>query len=118
MINGKKIIVILPAFNAEKTLEITFRNIPHTIVDDIILTDDFSTDQTVAIAKKLGIKHIIQHPKNLGYGANQKSCYSKAFALKADIIVMLHPDYQYNPKLIPSMCFLLSNGVFDVVLGS
>jgi len=118
MIDDNKIVVILPAYNAESTLEKTFNEIPHRIVDDIILTDDYSSDQTVSIAKKLGIKHIIKHNKNLGYGANQKSCYTKALELEADIIVMLHPDYQYNPKLIPAMCSLISNNVFDVVLGS
>jgi glycosyltransferase involved in cell wall biosynthesis len=99
-------------------LEKTFNEIPHSIVDDIILTDDNSGDKTVSIAKKLGIKHIIEHNKNLGYGANQKSCYTKALELEAYIIVMLHPDYQYNPKLIPAMCSLIVNNVFDVVLGS
>ena len=94
MINKKKIIVILPAYNAEKTLEKTFSEIPFDIVDDIILTDDFSSDHTVSIAKKLGIQHIIEHKDNLGYGANQKSCYQKALELDGDIIVMLHPDYQ------------------------
>jgi len=118
MIDAKKIVVILPAYNAESTLEKTFIEIPHSIVDDIILTDDYSSDKTISIAKKLGIKHIIEHNQNLGYGANQKSCYTKALELKADIIVMLHPDYQYNPKLIPAMCSLVANNVFDVVLGS
>ena len=92
--------------------------IPFDIVDDIILTDDFSRDHTVSIAKKLGIQHIIEHKDNLGYGANQKSCYQKALELDADIIVMLHPDYQYDPKLIPAMCSLIASGVFKVVLGS
>ncbi len=118
MLNSKKIVVILPAYNAEKTLEKTFKEIPHDIVDEIILTDDYSSDQTVSIAKELGIKHIIEHHKNLGYGANQKSCYKKARELNADIIIMLHPDYQYNPKLIPAMCSLVSNDVYRVVLGS
>jgi glycosyltransferase involved in cell wall biosynthesis len=118
MIEGKKIIVILPAYNAENTLEKTYNEIPFDIVDEVILTDDFSSDHTVRVAEKLGIKHIIQHKKNKGYGANQKSCYNKAIALSADIIVMLHPDYQYNPKLIPAMCSLIANDVFKVVLGS
>tara|TARA_R110000787_G_scaffold43892_2_gene107470 strand:+ start:44644 stop:45390 length:747 start_codon:yes stop_codon:yes gene_type:complete len=118
MIEGKKIIVILPAYNAENTLEKTFNEISFDIVDEVILTDDFSSDHTVRVAKKLGIKHIIQHKKNKGYGANQKSCYHKAIALNADIIVMLHPDYQYNPKLIPAMCSLIAKDVFKVVLGS
>lgn len=118
MLNEKKIVVILPAYNAESTLEKTYQEIPFDIVDDIILTDDFSNDHTVLVAKKLGINHIIEHPKNMGYGANQKSCYKKALDINADIIVMLHPDYQYNPKLIPAMCSLIANDVFKVVLGS
>ncbi len=118
MLNSKKIVVVLPAYNAEKTLEKTFKEIPHDIVDEIILTDDYSSDQTVNIAKKLGVKHIIEHHKNLGYGANQKSCYTKASELDADIIIMLHPDYQYDPKLILAMCSLIANGVYKAVLGS
>ncbi len=118
MLNSKKIIVILPAYNAEKTLEKTFKEIPYDIVDEVVLTDDYSSDQTVNIAKKLGIKHIIEHHKNLGYGANQKSCYIKACELKADIVIMLHPDYQYDPRLIIAMCSLIANGVYRVVLGS
>ncbi|WP_053990976.1 glycosyltransferase family 2 protein [Mangrovimonas sp. TPBH4] len=118
MLNGKKIVVILPAYNAEKTLEQTYAEIPFDIVDDVILTDDCSNDRTVDIAKSLGISHIIKHKKNRGYGANQKSCYNKALEIDADIIVMLHPDYQYSPKLIPSMCELIVNDVYDVVLGS
>jgi glycosyltransferase involved in cell wall biosynthesis len=118
MLNNKKIIVILPAYNAANTLEKTYLEIPFDIVDDVILTDDFSSDDTVKIAKKIGIKHVIKHKSNKGYGANQKSCYQKAIDLKADIIIMLHPDYQYNPKLIPAMCSLLANKVFDTVLGS
>lgn len=118
MLNGKKIVVILPAYNAEKTLNKTFSEIPHDIVDAVILTDDYSTDQTVSEAKKLGIQYIIEHTENMGYGANQKSCYKKALDINADIIVMLHPDYQYNPKLIPAMCSLIANDVFKVVLGS
>ncbi len=118
MLNGKKIVVILPAYNAESTLEKTYKEIPFDIVDDIILTDDFSSDHTVSVAKKLGINHIIEHSENKGYGANQKSCYKKALDLNAGIVVMLHPDYQYNPKLIPAMCSLIANDVFKVVLGS
>jgi len=118
MIQNKKIIVVLPAYNAAKTLQKTFEEIPFDIVDDVILTDDFSNDETIAIAKKIGIQHIISHDKNKGYGANQKSCYKKAIELKADIIVMLHPDYQYTPKLIPAMCTLVANDLYDVVLGS
>jgi glycosyltransferase involved in cell wall biosynthesis len=118
MLDQKKVIVILPAYNASKTLEKTYNEIPRNIVDEIILTDDFSTDNTVEIANRLGINHIIKHDKNLGYGANQKSCYTKALALDADIIIMLHPDYQYNPKHIPTMADLIANNVYSVVLGS
>lgn len=118
MIKGKKIIVVFPAYNAENTLKKTFNKIPFDIVGKVILTDDFSSDQKVRVTKKLGIEHNIQQKKNKGYGANQKSCYNKAIALNADIIVMLHPDYQYNPKLIPAMCSLIANGVFKVILGS
>ncbi|MEO5776424.1 MAG: glycosyltransferase family 2 protein [Flavobacterium sp.] len=118
MLNNKKIIVVLPAYNAGKTLQKTFEEIPFDIVDEVILTDDFSNDETIDVAKKIGIKHIISHDSNKGYGANQKSCYQKAFELNADIIVMLHPDYQYTPKLIPAMCTLVATDLYDVVLGS
>lgn len=118
MIYNKKIVIVLPAFNAEKTLEKTFKEIPFEIVDDIILVDDFSSDKTFEIAKKIGINNIIQHPNNIGYGGNQKTCYNKALELNADIILMLHPDYQYTPKLIHSMCYLIANDVYQVVLGS
>ncbi len=118
MINGKTICVVLPAYNAEKTLEITYREIPFDIVDQVILVDDSSKDNTVEVARQLGIQHIIRHEKNRGYGGNQKSCYNKALELNADIVVMLHPDYQYTPKLIHSMCYLIANGVYEVVMGS
>ena len=118
MIYGKKIAVVLPAFNAAKTLSRTFKEIPLDIVDYVILTDDRSNDNTIDIAKELNIQHIISHEKNLGYGANQKTCYNKALGLGADIIVMLHPDYQYTPKLIHSMCYLIANGLYHAVLGS
>ena len=118
MINGKKIIVCLPAYNAAKTLERTYREIPFDVVDDTILVDDASTDETVKLAGQLGIKHILQHEKNKGYGANQKTCYAKALSLGADIIIMLHPVYQYNPKLIPSIAQLLAQDIYPVVLGS
>jgi glycosyltransferase involved in cell wall biosynthesis len=118
MIYNKKIVIVLPAFNAENTLEATFREIPFEIVDDIILVDDFSTDKTLEVAKKIGINNIIQHQKNKGYGGNQKTCYNKALELNAEIILMLHPDYQYTPKLIHSMCYLIANDVYPVVLGS
>lgn len=118
MINGKKIVVCLPAYNAAKTLEKTFSDIPLDLVDEIVLVDDASMDNTVQIAHQLGIRHILQHERNKGYGGNQKTCYSKALSLGADIIIMLHPDYQYNPKLIPSMAHLLAHNIYPVVLGS
>jgi len=118
MIGQNIITVVLPAYNAEKTLESTFREIPFDIVDHVILVDDGSSDQTVQLAKNLGIKHIIEHQVNKGYGGNQKSCYDKALEINSDIIVMLHPDYQYTPKLIHSMCYLIANNVYKVVFGS
>ena len=118
MLNNKKIIVVLPAYNAAKTLQKTYEEIPFDIIDEVILTDDFSNDNTIEIAKKIGINHIVLHDKNKGYGANQKSCYKKAIELKADIIIMLHPDYQYTPKLIPAMVSLVANDIYDVILGS
>lgn len=118
MINNKRIIVVLPAYNASKTLLDTYNEIPFDIVDDVILVDDNSTDNTVEVAKQLGIKNIIRHDNNLGYGGNQKSCYNKALELDADIVIMLHPDYQYTPKLIHSMSYLIANDVYPVVLGS
>jgi glycosyltransferase involved in cell wall biosynthesis len=118
MINGKKVVVVLPAYNAAKTLEITYNEIDFSIVDEVILVDDKSKDETIQEAKRLGIKHIVQHQQNKGYGGNQKSCYNKALDLGADIVIMLHPDYQYTPKLIPSMAHLIASGLYDVVLGS
>ena len=109
---------MLPAYNAAKTLQKTFEEIPFEVVDDVIITDDFSQDNTVSIAENIGLKHILAHDQNKGYGANQKTCYQKALELKADIIVMLHPDYQYTPKLIPAMCTLVAHDLYDVVLGS
>ncbi len=118
MINNKKIVVVLPAYNAGKTLSDTYQEIPFDIVDDVILVDDNSSDNTQDIAKELGINHIILHEKNLGYGGNQKSCYNKALEIGGDIIIMLHPDYQYTPKLIHSMSYLIANEVYPVVIGS
>lgn len=118
MIDAKKIIVVLPAYKAEKTLVQTYNEIPFDIVDEVILVDDNSPDETLATAKSIGIHHIIRHDTNLGYGGNQKTCYNKALALGADIIIMLHPDYQYTPKLIHSMSYLIANGVYPVVIGS
>lgn len=118
MINSKKIIVVLPAYKAEKTLVQTYNEIPFDIVDEVILVDDNSPDQTIAVAKQIGINHIIRHDRNLGYGGNQKTCYNKALELGADIVIMLHPDYQYTPKLIHSMSYLIANEVYPVVIGS
>ena len=118
MYNGKKIAVVMPAFNAELTLENAYKELPFDITDELILVDDGSTDKTAEIAERLGIKHIIMHEKNKGYGANQKTCYIKALELKADIIVMLHPDYQYTPLLINAMVSIIGNRVYPVVFGS
>jgi len=117
MVNEQKVVVVLPAYNAEKTIGRTYQDIPKEFVDEIILVDDFSNDNTVAEAKKLNIKTFI-HKQNLGYGGNQKTCYEQALALGADIVVMLHPDYQYTPKLIPAMAAMISYGNADVVLAS
>lgn len=118
MLNNKKIVVVLPAYNAEKTLVQTFNEIPFDIVDEVILVDDSSKDNTLQIAKKLNIHQIIKHNTNRGYGGNQKTCYNKALELKADIVVMLHPDYQYTPKLITAMCSIIANEVYPVVFAS
>ena len=118
MIKGKKIVVVMPAYNAAETLEITYKEIPFNIVDEVILVDDHGTDNTSELAKSLGIQHVIRHEKNKGYGGNQKTCYNKALEIGADIVIMLHPDYQYTPKLIESMSYLLANEVYPVVLGS
>jgi glycosyltransferase involved in cell wall biosynthesis len=118
MINGQKVVVILPAYNAARTLEKTYREIDRQIVDEVILADDASKDDTVLVARAIGITHIIQHEKNKGYGGNQKSCYRKALETGGDIIVMLHPDYQYTPALIGPMVSLIANKVYPVVLGS
>lgn len=118
MINNKTIAVVLPAYKAAQTLEKTYCEIPFDIVDHVILVDDNSPDDTVSVAKKLKIKHIVVHDHNKGYGGNQKTCYDTALKLGADIIVMLHPDYQYTPKLIRAMCYLIADGTYEVVLGS
>ncbi len=117
MIQGKKITVVFPAYNAARTLEMTFRALEQGVVDDMILVDDASKDQTVEVARSLGI-HTIRHERNMGYGANQKSCYRAALTRGADIVVMVHPDYQYAPELVPAMGWLIACGLFDVVLGS
>jgi len=118
MINDKKIVVVLPAYNAEQTLRQTYDEIPFDLVDEVVLVDDKSSDKTAVVATEIGIKHVIQHEKNKGYGGNQKTCYDKALELGGDIVIMLHPDYQYTPKLIHSMAYLIANEVYPVVLGS
>lgn len=117
MISNKRLIVIMPAYNAEKTLRQTYAELPHEYIDDIILVDDASSDHTTNIAQELGVKTII-HRKNMGYGANQKTCYREALETGADIIVMLHPDYQYSPRLVTAMASMIVSGHYDVILGS
>jgi glycosyltransferase involved in cell wall biosynthesis len=117
MIAGRRICVVLPAYNAGRTLEATYKEIPTEVVDDIIVVDDASTDDTLAVAKRLGL-FAVAHERNKGYGANQKTCYRLALQRGADIVIMLHPDYQYSPKLVLPMASMLSSGFFDVVLGS
>jgi glycosyltransferase involved in cell wall biosynthesis len=117
LISGKKIIVVLPAFRAEKTLQKTFEEIPMEIVDRVLLVDDCSDDRTLEVADKLGIK-TFAHEKNKGYGANQKTCYREALKAGADIVVMLHPDYQYDPRLVTAMAGMIASGVYDIVLAS
>jgi glycosyltransferase involved in cell wall biosynthesis len=118
MILGKKLVVVLPAYNAAQTLQSTYNEIPMDIVDEVVLVDDASSDNTTELARKLGINHIIRHEKNQGYGGNQKTCYRKALELEADIVIMLHPDYQYTPQLIPAMASMIASGLYDMVLGS
>jgi glycosyltransferase involved in cell wall biosynthesis len=117
MIQGKKITVVFPAYNAEKTLEKTYHSLNREVVDDIILVDDCSHDRTVEIGRRLGL-HVLCHDRNQGYGANQKTCYRAALSRGADIVIMVHPDYQYAPELVPAMGWLIASGLFDVVLGS
>ncbi|MBT8232578.1 MAG: glycosyltransferase family 2 protein [Saprospiraceae bacterium] len=118
MYNNKKVIAVLPAYNAAATLEKTYNEIPFNLVDEVILCDDASTDNTVELAKSIGIQHVIKHDNNKGYGGNQKSLYNKALDLGGDIVIMLHPDYQYTPKLIPSMVNIIGDELYPVVLGS
>lgn len=118
MLYGKKIIVVLPAYNAGKTLAQTLAEIPRDLVDDFIVVDDASTDDTVKVAKTLHVKNLIRHDKNRGYGGNQKTCYDAALSLNADIIIMLHPDYQYTPKLIPAMSHIIASELYPVVFAS
>lgn len=117
MLNGKKIVVVLPAYNAAKTLEMTYNEIPFEFVDDVVLVDDASRDDTAVVAQRLGIRTVI-HEENKGYGGNQKTCYRTALDLGADIVVMLHPDYQYTPRLITAMASMIAYGEFDAVLAS
>ncbi len=118
MYKGKKVVAVLPAYNAALTLEKTYREIPFDLVDEVILCDDASKDNTAELAKRLGIQHVIVHEKNKGYGGNQKSLYNKALEIGGDIVIMLHPDYQYTPKLIPSMVNIIGEDLYPVVLGS
>ncbi len=117
MFHGKKIVVVMPAYNAAKTIERTYAEIPLDLVDEIVVTDDASRDETVAVARRLGLRTIV-HDRNRGYGGNQKTCYAEALRLGGDVVIMLHPDYQYTPRLIPAMIALITDGPFDVVLGS
>jgi glycosyltransferase involved in cell wall biosynthesis len=118
MYKDKKVVVVLPAYNAALTMEKTISEIPHDVVDEIVLVDDNSTDNSIEVAKRIGIKHIIEHTQNKGYGGNQKSCYDKALELNADIIIMLHPDYQYTPKLLLAMISVIGNDLYKVVFAS
>lgn len=118
MYNNKKVVVVLPAYNAELTLKKTFDEIPFDIVDEVVLVDDASKDQTAKVARAIGIKHVVVHTQNKGYGGNQKTCYDTALKLGADIVIMLHPDYQYTPKLIHAMTSIIGNDLYQVVLGS
>ena len=117
MFHGKKIVVVMPAYNAARTIERTYREIPLDLVDDVLVTDDASPDDTVLVSRSLGLRTVV-HDFNRGYGGNQKTCYAEALKLGADVVIMLHPDYQYTPALIPAMIGLITDGPFDVVLGS
>jgi len=118
LINGRRIVVVMPAYNAAQTLEKTHAELPADVVDEVVLVDDASSDDTAEVARTLGIEHVIIHPRNRGYGGNQKTCYRTALDLGADVVVMVHPDYQYTPKLIRPMASLIADDVFDCVLGS
>jgi glycosyltransferase involved in cell wall biosynthesis len=117
MLSGQRIVVVMPAYNASRTLRQTYAEIPHDVVDDVLLVDDASHDATVAIAAELGIRYLV-HDTNRGYGANQKTCYRHALAMGADVVIMLHADYQYTPRLIPAMAAMITSGIYEVVLGS
>ena len=118
MIKQKKVVVVMPAYNAAQTLEKTWSEIPLDMVDEVVLVDDASRDETSHLARQLGIHHVLRHDRNRGYGGNQKTCYAKALELGADIIIMVHPDYQYSPKLIESMAYIIANDVYPVVYAS
>ena len=118
MYNNKKVVVVMPAYNASKTIEMTLNEVPMHIVDEVILVDDASKDDTSEVARNLGIHHVIKHEQNKGYGGNQKTCYNKALEIGADIVVMVHPDYQYTPKLVEAMVSIIGNELYDVVLAS
>ncbi|NJC27774.1 glycosyltransferase involved in cell wall biosynthesis [Lewinella antarctica] len=118
MYKDKKVVVVMPAYNAALTLEKTYREVPRDLVDEVILCDDASKDDTSALARQLGVDHVITHPRNRGYGGNQKSLYNKALEIGADIVIMVHPDYQYTPLLIPTMCNVIGEGLYPVVLAS
>ncbi len=118
MLKGQKIVVVMPAYNAEATLAQTYHELPRPLVDEVILVDDCSNDQTADRARELGINHVIRHEQNLGYGGNQKTCYRRALEVGADIVIMIHPDYQYTPKLCTSMVSMIAEGLFDCVLAS
>ncbi|MCG8587718.1 MAG: glycosyltransferase family 2 protein [Proteobacteria bacterium] len=117
MFHGKKVVVVMPAYNAARTIEQTYREIPLDLVDEVVVTDDASSDETVEVAKRLNLRTLV-HQKNRGYGGNQKTCYTEALRLGADVVVMLHPDYQYTPALLPAMIGMITDGPFDAVLGS
>jgi len=118
MYNDKKVVIVMPAYRASQTLERTYKEIPFDIVDEVILVDDYSPDDTADVAKRLGIQHVIRHDANKGYGGNQKTCYTKALEIGADIVVMVHPDYQYTPKLIRAMVSIIGEDLYPVVFGS
>jgi glycosyltransferase involved in cell wall biosynthesis len=118
MYNGKKVVIVMPAYRASLTLERTYKEIPFDIVDEVILVDDYSPDNTADVAKSIGIQHVIRHDVNKGYGGNQKTCYTKALEIGADIVVMVHPDYQYTPKLIRAMVSIIGEDLYPVVFGS
>jgi glycosyltransferase involved in cell wall biosynthesis len=117
MLLGKRIVVVMPAYHAGRTLEATWRDLPHDIVDQVVVVDDASDDDTVDVARALGLD-VILHPHNMGYGANQKTCYKEALARSADIVVMVHPDYQYDPRLVTAMAGMVASGIYDMVIGS